>query len=155
MIRILFICHGNICRSVMAEYILKKRVRDNSLSDEIFVDSAATSAEEIGNPIYPPAEKTLKSHAIPIGSHRARQVVRADYPQYDMIIAMDRENVRNLQRIFGSDPGGKIRLISEYASFSGEVEDPWYTGNFEKVYRQINDGCEGLMWSLRRIMREL
>ncbi|MBP5224832.1 MAG: low molecular weight phosphotyrosine protein phosphatase [Lachnospiraceae bacterium] len=155
MIRILFICHGNICRSPMAEYILKKRVCDSGLSDEILADSAATSTEEIGNPVYPPAEKTLKAHAIPCPVRRARQVVKEDYQQFDMIIAMDRANVRNLNRIFGGDPEGKIRLISEYASFSGDVEDPWYTGAFETVYRQLCDGCEGLMRALRRRMREL
>ena len=138
----------------MAEYILKKRVKDNGLSDEIFVDSAATSAEEIGNPIYPPAEKMLKSRAIPIGNHRARQVTRDDYQQFDLIIIMDSENLRSLTRIFGKDPEGKIRRISDYASFSGDVQDPWYTGDFDTVYRQINDGCEGLLWSLRRIMRD-
>ena len=154
MIRILFVCHGNICRSVMAEYILKKRVKDNGLSDEIVVDSAATSMEEIGNTIYPPAEKTLKAHAIPIGSHRARQITKKDYQQFDMIIVMDSANKRNVLRIVGEDPEGKIHHISEYASFSGDVQDPWYTGEFETVYRQINDGCEGLLWSIRRIMRD-
>ena len=139
----------------MAEFILKKRVKDNGLSDEIYVDSAATSMEEVGNPIYPPAEKMLKMHAIPMTVRRARQITKKDYQQFDLIIAMDSANIRNLKRMLGDDPDGKIHLISEYASFSGDVQDPWYTGDFETVYRQINDGCEGLLWSLRRIMRDL
>lgn len=145
MIRILFICHGNICRSVMAEYILKDLARRRNCESELFIDSAATSMEEIGNPIYPPARAVLQVQGVPVGTHRARQLQRREYGSYDLIIGMDRENMRRMRDIFGGDPEGKLHMLSEYAGFEGEIADPWYTRNFELTYRQIEAGCRGLL----------
>ena len=111
----------------------------------IEVDSAATSREELGNPVYPPARKVLTEHGVSCEGHRARQVRTEEYGQFDYIIAMDNANVYNLNRIFGGDPQNKIHLLSEYGHFQGEVADPWYTGNFDLTYRQIEDGCTELL----------
>lgn len=143
--RILFVCHGNICRSPMAEYLLKDMVRKAGRTDEFVIESAATSTEELGSPVYPPARRLLQQHGIDCNGHRARQITKADYERFDLLIAMDDRNVSNMVRIFGGDPKGKIHLLSEYGSFPGEIEDPWYTGNFEKVYAEIKDGVRGLL----------
>ena len=148
MIRILFVCHGNICRSVIAEYLLKDMVRQAGLEKEFYIESAATSTEEIGCPVYPPARRILNEHGIECTGHRARQITRRDYDRFDLIVGMDYRNIRNMELTFSGDPEHKIHLLSEYGSFSGEVEDPWYTGNFEKVYDQIKDGLEGLLQSV-------
>ena len=145
MIKVLFICHGNICRSAIAEYLFKDMIRKNGLQDLYYVESAATSTEELGCPVYPPARRLLNQHGIDCSGHRARQITRADYDRFDLLIAMDGRNIRNMERIFGGDPEGKVHLLSEYGTFSGEIEDPWYTGNFEKVYGQIEDGLMGLL----------
>ena len=145
MISILFICHGNICRSAMAEYIMKEMVKKAGREKEFLIESAATSTEEIGNPVYPPARRVLNSHGIRCDGHAARQITRADYDRFDLLIGMDRWNIRNMERVFHGDPEKKIHLMSEFGHFSGEVDDPWYTGRFEEVYGQLEDGCSGLL----------
>lgn len=149
MIRVLFICHGNICRSVSAQYIFEQLVKENKREAEFVIDSAATSTEEIGNPIYPPMRGALESHGVPIGSHRARQVKRHEYVDFDYIIAMDEENMYYLDRILGADRDGKIHYLMEYTDTpNAKIEDPWYTRNFEKAYQDIKTGCEGLLKEL-------
>lgn len=146
MKRILFICHGNICRSPMAEMIMKKLVSDARRTDEFFIESAAVSTEEIGNPIYPPAQRTLRQHGVPFADHRARQVTRRDYDCYDLLICMDSYNIRWLNRIIpNGDPDDKVHLLMEYAGSVRDVADPWYTGDFEATWRDCLDGCTALL----------
>ena len=146
MKKILFVCHGNICRSPMAEYVLKDMVNRRGISDRFVIDSAATSREEIGNPVYPPARRKLTEKGIPLGNHRAWQMTGSDYDRFDMIICMDYNNIRNIKRITGGDPGGKFSLLLDYTDRAGnEVADPWYTGNFDATWRDVKEGCEGLL----------
>ncbi|MCR5673408.1 MAG: low molecular weight phosphotyrosine protein phosphatase [Lachnospiraceae bacterium] len=153
MIKILFICHGNICRSVGAQYILSDMIQKQHLEDVIFCDSAATSREEIGNPIYPPMRQTLVSHGIAIGDHRAVQLRRSDYDVYDLIIGMDSENMYYMKHILGEDPEGKVHTLMEYTDSPDElIDDPWYTRNFEEAYRLIKKGCSAL---LEYVLREM
>ena len=152
MTKVLFVCHGNICRSPMAEFVLKDMVRKRGMDDIFEIESAATSREEIGNPVYPPARRKLAENGIACSGHRAWQMTRADYDHYDMIICMDANNIRNTLRITGGDPENKISLLLDYTSRAGQqVADPWYTGNFDATWRDVTEGCEGL---LNRIMRE-
>ena len=154
MIKILFICHGNICRSVSAEYIFKNIIDNERLADSFYVDSAATSTEEIGNEIYSPMRKALCSHDVPIGNHRARQVKRSEYDEFDLIIGMDEENMYYLSRILGDDPENKIHYLMEYTDTpKAEIEDPWYTRNFEKAYQDIYKGCKGLLERIHKLYR--
>lgn len=139
MIKILFICHGNICRSVMGEYILREMVRRNGLEKGFEIDSAAVSREEIGNPIYPPAARELHHRGIPIGSHRARQVTMEDYRHFDRIYYMDASNARYLQRMLPKDPE-KIRQLLPH-----DVADPWYTGDFKRTFEDISEGCQMIL----------
>lgn len=150
MKRILFVCHGNICRSPMAEYIMKDIVRKAGCQDEYYIASAATSTEEIGNSIYPPAKQKLAEYGIKVSSHAARQVVRADYQNFDLIICMDRMNIRNLARIFPEDPEHKVKLLMDYTDRTKgtEVADPWYTGNFDSTWRDCYEGCTALFEAL-------
>ena len=146
MKKILFVCHGNICRSPMAEFVMKDLVKKAGLEQKFHIASAATSTEELGNPVYPPARRELAAHGIGCAGHAARQLTRADYAAYDLLIGMDRANLRNMRRICGGDPEGKIHLILEYAGRSGqEVADPWYTGDFETTWRDVLAGCRGLL----------
>ena len=146
MIKILFICHGNICRSVSAQYIFDRLIEEGHLENELSCESAATSTEEIGNPIYPPMRQALVNHDVPIGNHRARQLRRADYDEYDLIIGMDSENMYYIKRILGSDPEGKVHTLMEYTYSPDElIDDPWYTRDFEEAYRLIRKGCEALL----------
>lgn len=140
MQKILFVCHGNICRSTMAEYVMKDMVAKLGLSDQYEIDSAATSREEIGNPIYPPARKKLLSEGIPIGTHRARQITKADYAHFDRIYIMDHWNQRNILRVLGSDPYDKIEMLLDR-----DVADPWYTGDFDATYRDVTEGCKRII----------
>lgn len=150
MTRILFICHGNICRSPMAEYVMKALVKEAGLEGEFEIASAATSREEIGNPLYPPAQRKLREHGIPFGRHAARQVTKGGYEYYDRIIAMEAYNLRNLRPMVGSDPAGKVSLLMTYTSRPGDVADPWYTGDFETAYQDILEGCRGLLKALTK-----
>ena len=148
MKKILFICHGNICRSPMAEMIMKHMVRQAGLEREFSIASAATSTEEIGNPIYPPARAELNRHGIMAEKRGARQVTRKDYQEYDLLIAMDHYNVRNLHRMLGGDPEGKVHLLMDYTDRPGEVSDPWYSDRFDIAFGDIWEGCEGLLKTL-------
>lgn len=144
-VRILFVCHGNICRSPMAEFVMKDKLAGKGLSDAFTVDSCATSNEEIGNDIYPPAKRTLDAHSVKYVRRQARRMTAADYDRYDMIIAMDSFNVRNLRPFVGSDPDHKVSLLMSYAGRDCDVADPWYTGDFEKTFRDISEACDGLI----------
>ena len=149
MIKILFICHGNICRSPMAEFVMKDLVRKAGLESQFHIASAATSTEEIGSPVYPPARRKLAEHGINCSGKTARQLTRADYDRYDLLIGMDNANLRNMRRICGGDSDGKIRLLLEFTGRSGEVADPWYTGDFETTWRDVLEGCSGLLSHLQ------
>ncbi len=146
MIGILFICHGNICRSAAAEMILRQKVSDSMIDRGIGVSSAAATSEEIGNDIYPPMKKVLQRRGYTVYPHAARQTTRADYSAWDYIIAMDEENLWDLDRIYGGDPAGKLSLLMDWAGQKGrEIEDPWYTRNFDRVLGQIEEGCDGII----------
>ena len=145
MTRILFVCHGNICRSPMAEFVMKDLVEKAGLADEFDIASAATSTEEIGNPVYPPARRELAHHGIGCEGKRARQLRREDYARYDYLVGMDRANLRNMQRICGGDPEDKLSLLLDYTVRPGEVADPWYTGDFDATWRDVLEGCQGLL----------
>ncbi len=145
-IRILFVCHGNICRSPMAEFVMKDLVRRKHLENRFGIASAATSREELGNPVYPPARRTLADHGIACAGHRARQMTRTDYDDFDLIVCMDQRNIRNALRIMDGDPEHKIVLLLDYAGRPGEeVADPWYTGDFDATWDDVVSGCEGLL----------
>ena len=139
MIKILFVCHGNICRSPMGEYMLKDLVKKAGREAEFFIDSAAVSREELGNPVYPPARRELQTHGVACGGHRARQVTMAYYQKFDRIYYMDRSNARYLERLLPQDPD-KIRPL-----LNRDVADPWYTGDFSQTWDDILEGCEKIM----------
>ena len=143
--RILFVCHGNICRSPMAEFIMKRLVCDAGREDEFEIASAATSTEEIGNPVYPPAKAELARHGISCEGKRARQMRRDDYEKYDYIIGMENLNLSYMNRILGGDPEGKVSLLMDFTSHPEDIDDPWYTGDFKGVFKQITEGCEALL----------
>lgn len=148
MTKILFICHGNICRIPMAEFVMKDLVEKAGLGAQFTIASAATSTEEIGNPVYPPARQMLAQHGISCAGKTARQVRRGEYADWDLFIGMDFANLRNMERIFGGDPERKIHALLDYTARPGEVADPWYTGDFEATWRDVLAGCTGLLNSL-------
>ena len=150
MIRVLFVCHGNICRRPMAEFVMKDLVEKAGLKDRFHIESAATSTEEIGNPVYPPARRKLAEHGISCAGHAARQLTRKDYDQFDWLIGMDFANLRNMRRMCGGDEQDKIHLLMDYTHRPGEVADPWYTGNFEATWQDVREGCEGLLQYLTK-----
>ena len=145
MHRVLFVCHGNICRSPMAEFVMKDLVRKAGLEDDFSIASAATSTEEIGNPVYPPARRKLAEHGIGCAGKTARQLRREDYDRYDLLIGMDGANLRNMRRICGGDPAGKLSLLLDWTGRPGDVADPWYTGDFEATWRDVAAGCAALL----------
>jgi len=153
MYRILFICHGNICRSPMAEFIMKKLVRESGREKDFFIASCATSNEEIwngvGNPVYPPAREMLAEHGISCEGKRAVRLVKSDYDKYDMLICMDSNNVRNALRIVEGDADGKLSKLMSFAGSDADVSDPWYTDNFQKAYDDIYKGCAALLEKLK------
>lgn len=148
MIKVLFVCHGNICRSPMAEFILKNMVEEKGIANRFYISSAATSTEEIyngiGNPVYPPAQRELALHGISCGGKRAVQLQKSDYDKYDYIIGMDSANIRNMNRILGGDKDNKIIKLKDLTE-GGDVADPWYSGDFAKTYNDIFNGCEALL----------
>ena len=145
MIKLLFVCHGNICRSPMAEFVMKQLVKERGLQDSFFIQSAATSREEIGNPVYPPARRELAKHGLSCTGKTARHLEKEDYDVFDFLIGMEDINLRNMRRICGGDPEGKMHLLLDYTDSPGDIDDPWYTGRFAEVYDQIRRGCEGLL----------
>ena len=145
MIKILFVCLGNICRSPMAEFGTKDLVAKEGLADRFEIASAATSNEEYGNPVYPPAQRKLAEHGITCAGKTARQLKAADYDAYDLLVGMDASNLRNMQRICGGDPQCKLSLLLDYTSRPGSVADPWYTGDFEATWKDILEGCQRIL----------
>lgn len=143
--RILFVCHGNICRSPMAEFVMKDLVKKAGVENDFMIESAATSTEEIGNSVYPPARRKLAEHGIGCQGKTARQMVRSDYARFDLLIGMDGRNIRNMRNICGGDPDGKITMLMDFTSRPGDVADPWYTGDFEATWRDVLEGCQGLL----------
>ena len=148
MVSVLFVCHGNICRSPMAEFVMKRLVQDAGLEDKFEIASAATSREELGNPVYPPARRKLAEHDIDCAGKTARQMTKQDYLHYDHIIVMDQNNLRNLRRIIGADTEGKVSLLMAHTDHPGDVADPWYTGDFEATWRDVLEGCTALLREL-------
>ena len=148
MTKILFICHGNICRSTAAETVMRQMIREGRIGG-ITADSAAATREEIGNDIYPPMKRALQEKGYRCDPHAARQTVRADYDRYDYLIGMDTENLYDMRRIYGGDPEGKISLLLSWAGQPGEeIDDPWYTRDFRGSLRQIEEGCRGILKTL-------
>lgn len=148
-IRVMFVCHGNICRSPMAEFLLKDMVDKRGISDRFIIESAATTNEEIGNPVYPGTRKRLAREGISVDGKFAKRLRRDDYDKFDLIIGMDEENMRDMKRLFGGDSDGKVYKMMEFAGIDRDVADPWYTGDFEATYDDIYEGCIGLLNFLR------
>lgn len=147
MIKILFICHGNICRSPLAEFVMKDIAAKAGLADSFVIASAATSTEEIGNPVHRGTREKLREHGISAAGKTAVQMKRSDYDKYDYLIGMDDWNIRNILRITGGDPEGKVHKLLEFAGRDGDIADPWYTGNFDETYEDVKAGCDGL-WKI-------
>ena len=145
MTKILFVCHGNICRSPMAEFVMKDMLRRAGLAERFELSSAATSAEELGNSVYPPARAKLREHNIDCAGKTARRITKDDYDEFDLIIGMDTANIRNMNRIAGGDPDGKIYKLLNFAGSGRDVADPWYTGDFDATYEDVVAGCEGFL----------
>ncbi len=145
MVNILFVCHGNICRSPMAQFIMTQLVDEAGLSKSFYIYSKATSTEEIGNSIYPPAKRKLQSMGITMIPHQAEQITKNDYEEYDIIIGMDENNMRNMRRILGEDKDCKIKKLRSFTKNAGDIADPWYTDDFDTTYDQITEGCRFLL----------
>ncbi|MBS4900624.1 MAG: low molecular weight phosphotyrosine protein phosphatase [Clostridiales bacterium] len=143
MLKILFICHGNICRSPMAEFAMKDLVKKRGIKEKFHIESAATSTEELGNGVYPPVKALLKSKGIDCDGKTARQIRKEDYDKFDLLIGMDSANIRNMKRVFGNDR--KISMLLDYTGHPGEVADPWYTRDFNATWEYVIRGCEGLL----------
>ena len=148
MTKILFVCLGNICRSPMAEFVMKDLAKKAGLASQFHIESAATSREEISNPVYPPARRKLAEHGISCDGHAARQLTNQDYDKYDLLIGMDSANLRNMYRICYGDFSGKLHLLMDYTDRPGDVADPWYTGDFEATWQDVLAGCQGLLHKL-------
>lgn len=166
MTKILFVCLGNICRSTMAEYVMRHLVEERGLSGEILCDSAGTSTEEQGNPVHPGTQRVLARHGIPCGRHRARQMTRRDYDAYDLLIGMDEENIQSMLRLLSgrspwgwgrlsaaeirsADPDGKIHKLLDWSAKPRDIADPWYTHDFDTTYADVREGCESLLDALQ------
>ena len=153
--KILFVCHGNICRSPMAEFVFKRMVEEAGLSNKFVIESRATSAEELGNPVYPPAKRELLRHGIKCDGKYAVQLTRLDYDKYDLLVGMDSANIRNMHRLFGGDPDGKIRKLMDYTARGGDVDDPWYSGDFSTTYCDVYAGCLALFEKTHKMLSVL
>lgn len=147
-IKVLMICHGNICRSPMAKYILQDMVEKRGIAGDFYIDSCATSYEEIGNPVYPPARQELSRHGISCKGHAARKLVKADFEEFDYLIAMEQYNIRNIRREFGEELTNKVSLLLDYTDNPEDIDDPWYSGGFDVTYKEIVYGCEGFLRDL-------
>ncbi|MCD7768911.1 MAG: low molecular weight phosphotyrosine protein phosphatase [Oscillospiraceae bacterium] len=147
MTKILFVCHGNICRSPMAEFVMKDMVEKAGVAERFYIESAATSREELGNPVYPPARRKLAEHGISCAGKTARQLRREDYDEFDLLIGMDKENLHNIRRLW-EDREGKISLLLDFTLHPRDVADPWYTGDFEATWQDIQSGCAALLAKL-------
>lgn len=145
MIKVLFICHGNICRSPMAEFVMRDMIRKQNLQDNIKVASAATSREEIGNPVHYGTKSKMEQMGIPMAPHRAIQITKRDYKEYDYIIGMEQWNIRNIGRICGKDTDHKVYKLLDFSKEPRDISDPWYTGDFDLTYKDVKEGCEGLL----------
>ena len=145
MIKVLFLCHGNICRSPMAEFVMKDLVEKAGRIDVFHIESAAVSTEELGNPVYPPARRELAAHGISCAGKTARQMTRADYERFDLLVCMDTSNLRRMERICGGDPDNKMSRLLDHTGRPGDVADPWYTGDFSATWRDVVDGCTALL----------
>ena len=145
MKKILFVCHGNICRSPMAEFVMKDLVRKAGLEDDFYIESAATSTEEIGGEVYYPAKRKLAEHGISCKGKTARQITREDYEDFDLLIGMDEYNIENMIEICGGDPDGKIHMLMDFTKRKGDVADPWYTRDFDATWRDVSEGCQCLL----------
>ena len=145
VIKILFVCHGNICRSPMAEFVMKDLIKKKGLAEKFEIASAATSTEELGNPVYPPAKKKLAEYGISCNGKTARRMTAEDYRYYDYIIARDRNNHRNMIRFVGDDPDKKVSLLMEHTPIPRDVADPWYTGDFQQTWEDVSEGCMGVL----------
>lgn len=145
MIKVNFICHGNICRSPMAKYIFKDMVEKRGIADDFIIDSCATSYEEIGNPVYPPARQELARHGISCNGHAARKLLKSDFIEYDYLIAMEQYNLRNIRREFGDALAKQVSLLLDYTDTPGDIDDPWYSSGFDVTYKEIVKGCEGFL----------
>ena len=152
MIKILFICLGNICRSPMAEFVMKELVKEAGLSDKFEIASAATSTYELGNPVYPPARQKLSEHGISCKGKTARQLTKSDYEYYDYLIAMEQSNIRDIMRIIGSDTKQKVSLLLDFTDHPRDIADPWYTRDFEATWQDVFEGCESLLEKLREML---
>lgn len=150
MINILFICHGNICRSPMAEFILKDMVKKRGIAEQFHIASAATSSEELGNPVYPPARRILKEHGIDPSGKTARRMTREDYEEYDYLLAAEQYNIRNMLYITGGDPEQKICRLLDFSKRPRDIDDPWYTGDFSTAWNDIVEGCEAFLAYLEK-----
>ena len=159
MIKIMFVCHGNICRSPMAEFIFKDLAKKQGAAGRFLIASSATSTEEIwngvGNPVYPPAKAELERHGLSCTGKRAVQLQKSDYDKYDLFIGMDSANIRNMLRIFGGDPAEKVHKLMDYTSRGGDVADPWYSERFDVAYRDIFDGCTALLDAMLKQDKQL
>ncbi len=154
MIKVLFVCHGNICRSPMSEYIFRDMVTKRGIANKFYIASAATSHEEIGNPVYPPAKRILREHGISCDGKYAVQMTRADYDKYDYILAAEDYNIRNIMRIIREDPHQKVCRLLDFSDHPRNIADPWYTGDFETTYADIVEGCESFLRYLEKQQRK-
>ena len=145
MLKVLFICHGNICRSPMAEFVFRDMVSRAGLGDDVYIESAATSREEIGNDTHPGTRRKLQENGIPFSLRYARQMTKKDYEEFDLLIGMDDANVRNMKRIAGGDPDNRIHMLLDFAGEDRAIADPWYTGNFDETYDDVMEGCSALL----------
>ena len=149
MIKILFVCHGNICRSPMAEFVFRDMVQKEGLQNKILVASAATSREELGHPVHHGTTSKLRQHGISTAGKYAVQMTKQDYEEYDYIIGMEYQNLRNMQRMIGEDSENKIHKLLDFSDNPRDIADPWYTGKFDRTYDDIVEGCEGLLTYLK------